>query len=227
MRSLRTAKAGNWEEVASGSFKFEATPKFGKWLERHGVAPSGETPPETTECRACELSWKLRGIQAAEQNDANSTIYKSFRLDYDVYIGKGRESTPSNYRGSVDDVSCMDVAIILQPATSRLRILELIADNSVPAFEYPVETLGIPQDGDGEDDPCAKWEHRWVEGIPLGNGQFATRMFDSVMQGMQFAPKDDLRNLMKGKEGRDCMVSWELRRRRGCRESRGEEDIRP
>ena len=222
MRSLRTAKAGNWEEVASGSFKFEATPKFGKWLERHGVAPSGETPPETTECRACELSWKLRGIQAAEQNDANSTIYKSFKLDYDVYIGKGRESTPSNYRGSVDDVSCMDVAIILQPATSRLKILELIADNSVPSFEYPIETLGNLSYGeDGDDEEVGGYNKemdRWCEAHPVGNGQFHTRMFECGKSTTGISSNDDVRAILgdrKGQEGqgRECNVAWELRMR--------------
>ena len=224
MRSLRTAKAGNWEEVASGVLKFEAKLKFGNWLDRHAAireaqgqfVKEGKDFPESTECRKCEATWKLRGMQAAEQDDSCPvTIYKSFKLDYDVYIGEGRNSTPANYRGSVGRMNHMNAARILQPASSRLEIMTLIENTSVPAFEYTAETLANLNYGDDGDDEEVggynKEMDRWYDSRPVGNGQFKTRMFESANGGMPLSSNDDIRAHLKDRKGRECLVAWNMR----------------
>ena len=62
--SLRTAQAGNWEEMSSGSFRVKATPKFRNWLQDHGVK-NFDSSPTMTESIPCTVTWKIRGRQAA------------------------------------------------------------------------------------------------------------------------------------------------------------------
>ena len=83
--SLRTARAGNWEELSQGSFNVKVTPKFQKWLRAHGVK-GYESFPEMTELHIANVTWKIRGKQTGKdyidiesnlppENPSNGTLW--------------------------------------------------------------------------------------------------------------------------------------------------------
>ena len=185
MSNNRTAKAGNWEEIASGSFKARTTPRIGNWLEKSNTEASFVNLEfyDMTSDLPCIVNWKIRGLRGSEG-------FHSFKIDYDICISNGKMSSPSNYRGSIHELDRHDVAKIMQPAYSSDAVMSLLRNGTVPEFKFN-------EFGDSEHEKHLH-DHRH-EFNEIGYGKFDT-YFESASR-----PSKD------GKK-KKCSIEWNMRR---------------